>query len=112
MEKYPFFIEKQKQLGKTILVEKDEIGSNEKDIAEIFNLFFLETNLGGKTIEDNSEISCSVHDITKHYENHPSILKIKEFVKFYTTFLFCTTTHHEMESRIPVKILKECKDII
>ena len=49
-----------------------------------------------------------------------------ESVKFDITFLFCATTRHEMESGIttldsattvplndiPVKILKECKDII
>ena len=37
----PFFSEKQKQLSKPILVEENEIVSNDKDIAEIFNTFFL-----------------------------------------------------------------------
>ena len=39
------------------------IVSNEKDIAEVFNSFFLETNLGGKTIEDMS---------SKHLKNKGS----------------------------------------
>ena len=79
----PFFSEKQKQLSKPILVEKNEIVSNDKDITEIFNKFFLEINLGVETneydsYETNTEISCSIGDIRKHYENHPSVLKINE----------------------------------
>ena len=127
----PFFSEKQKQLSKPILVEKNEIVSNDKDIAEIFNTFFLGINLGVETNEydsneTNTEISYSIGDIIKHYENHPSVLKINEFVESDSNFRFCATTHYEMESGIdtldsgktvplndiPVKILKECKDII
>ena len=113
----------QKNKSKAILVENDEIVSNDKDITEIFNTFFLEINLGDK-YEKTSEIL--INNIIKHYENHPSILKIKEFVKSDTTFQFRGTTHNEMENGIailtsakaapindiPVKILKECKDII
>ena len=122
----PFFSEKQKQLSKAILVENDEIVSNDKDITGIFNTFFLEINLGDKYDKDEKTSEISIHNIIKHYENHPSILKIKEFVESDTTFQFCGTTHNEMENGIaildsakaaplndiPVKILKECKDII
>ena len=91
----------------------------------------MEINLCQTSTEDdnhrkNAEVSGSINDIIKHYENHPSILKIKEIVKFDTTFVFNATTQYEMENRIatlntaktvplndiPVKILKECKDII
>ena len=61
-----------------------------------------------------------LENILKYYENHPSVLKMKEFVKFDNKFSFCSTTPYEMESGItsldssktlpfndiPVKVLK------
>ena len=65
----------------------------------------MEINLGRTSTEDdnhrkNAEVSGSINDIIKHYENHPSILKIKEIVKFDTTFVFNATTQYEMGNRI------------
>ena len=67
-----------------------------------------------------------LENILKYYENHPSVLKIKEFVKFDNKFSFWATTPYEMETvitsldpsrtlpfnDIPVKVLKKCKDLI
>ena len=45
----PFFSEKHKKLSKVILVEKYDIISKHKHIAEIFNNFFLESGTHDKT---------------------------------------------------------------
>ena len=127
----PFFSEKHKKLSKVILVGKDGIISKDTHIAEIFNNFYLESGAYDQTSADNEEdkhpeMLNILENILKYYENHPSVLKIMEFVKFGNKFSFRSTTPYETESGttslgpsktfplndIPVKVLKECKDLI
>ena len=86
------FSSKQRILQKNItLVEKDEITSNDKEIAEKLNIFFTEAV---KNLEINPYIDCgqnngivvnkddsndidSIDKIILEYNKHPSILKIK-----------------------------------
>ena len=70
-----------------------------------------------------------LENILKYYENHPSVLKLREFVKLMEsgiTSLDPSKTPYEMESGIAslgpsetlplndiaVKVRKECKDLI
>ena len=128
----PFFSEKQKQLNKIILIENELIVSDDKQLSEIFNNFFIETipNFGlygekDNTI-DNTINMQNLDDIIITYENHPSIVKIKQQVEIEHEFSFTTMSTSDIKEKfinldskktsaindIPTKVLKISADII
>ena len=112
----PFFSEKQKKLSKIILVENNNIISNDQELANAFNTFFVHNNTHKKVFNDSQ----------KRFEQHPSILKIRETFKTENKLSLCTISLQEMEHEImnlklnkalpfndiPVHILKGCIDIL
>ena len=101
--------------------------SEDTDIAETFNFHFQETvkNLGVNQSVISSDVVPSLHEVIKLYENHPSILKIKESVTSQNNFSFyhvneeivdqvilnLGTKKASQEKDIPMKIIRENKDI-
>ena len=115
-----------------ILVEDNNITSDAKEVAEKMNNFFLqavenlaivpykyETKQGNKS-DDN------IIKIINKFANHPSILKIKEYVNIEEQFSFSEVTAHDfyceinkldtkkgtVENDLPAKVLIGSNDII
>ena len=86
-----------------VLVETDEIITKDVEVAAKFNNFFINSieNLDIKSyipsIEDKNE---NLDDIMKQYENHPSVLKIKEHVGSVDKFKFTEITVENMNKEI------------
>ena len=128
----PFFSDKQKKIKEQlILIENEEVISNAHDMADKMNNFFIESieNLDIEPyIEENINETNNkniVKKIVVKFSNHPSILKIKDYVKITHKFSFKTTSELEfktqintldpkkatVENDIPAKILIETTDI-
>ena len=129
----PLFSDKAKNVYKEIiLVEDNDITSDAKEVAEKMNNFFLqavenlaivpykyETEKGNKS-DDN------IIKIINKFTNHPSILKIKEYVIIEEEFSFSDVTEHDfyceinkldtkkgtVENDLPAKVLIGSNDII
>ena len=74
-------------------MEGDEIFSDNLEVAEKLNNFFIDTveNLDierFETTEQHTELSDIIDDILEQYDHHPSILKINENVKLDGKFTF------------------------
>ena len=93
----PLFSNKQNSLqNNIIIVEKDIITSEDSEVAEKLNNFFieaaesLEIDCFARDLDDNIH-TTNIGEIINKYARHPSILKIKENVqieeKFYLTIL-------------------------
>ena len=114
-----------------IIVEKDTIISNNTEVAEKLNYFFIEAveNLEIEPFvphNGNRIYTESIHEIVKKYETHPSILKIKKHVCVDSKFTFSDTTQNNLkddickldpkkastENDIPTKILIDSSDIV
>ena len=100
----PLFSDKQKVRKKIILIENDTIISDDKEVAEKMNNFFI-TAVSNLNIEDlfpvNDNVNCKeISGILEKFQNHPSILKIKEVLQINETFTFNKTTTKEIETEI------------
>ena len=125
----PLFSEKSKSNNKIILLENDNIISEDPKVAEIFNDFFGKTvenlNIKGYNIDhatlENVDIVSNAID---KFKNHPSILRIKENVQVNEKFSFSTVEEYDFTTEIlrldtrkptfnniPAKILKMNQDI-
>ena len=84
----PFLSNKGDFQNKIILIENDEIISDNKEVAQKLNNFFESAVKSLGIIENQSLLSTSngiddpIDRIIKKYEIHPSILAIKDKVKF------------------------------
>ena len=128
----PIFSDKQKSLPTDIiLVENDITTSDNKDIAEKLNSFFIDTvdnlEIEAFLFENTNIISTAkLDDIISKYENHPSIRKIKENIENGNKFTFKDMTSLDFENEIlkldrkmanlqndiPTKMLIKTYDII
>ena len=128
----PLFSNKQNVLQKNItIVEKDKITSKDSEVAEKLNNFFIEAvkNLEIEPFVPDSDTGInteSIDDIIKMYENHPSILKIKENVNVENKFTFTNSTPNTfkneinhldpkkagIENDLPTKVLIGSSDIV
>ena len=78
------FSDKVKLKNKITLIEDENIFSDDKEVAEKLNSFFINAVSKLKIQGFNTsefiynEVSSVITNITKKYENHPSILKIRE----------------------------------
>ena len=128
----PLFSNKHEVSQKNIIIiEKETIISNNTEVAEKLNNFFIEAveNLEIEPFvphNDNIIYTESIHEIVKKYETHPSILKIKEHVCVDSKFTFSDTTPNNFkddickldttkastENDIPTKILIGSSDIV
>ena len=127
----PLFSEKHFSNNK-ITLEGEEIISNDREVADTFNLYFTSVvkNLdieGFKTYDYSyvPEIGY-ISNIIEKFKHHPSIIRIKEKVKIDESFHFSpvneSVINHTIESldirkpttynNIPTSILVDNKDII
>ena len=104
----PHFSNKDKQHAKIILVEKDEIISDNNKVAEIMNDYFVNTKKNIDTPENviesipdiNLQIIDPIDKIIYLYREHPSIMKIKEHIQHSNIFSFEMITQTLMENNI------------
>ena len=102
------FSNKQNFLQKNIIIEeKGIITSNNFEVAEKLNNFFIETveNLDIESFVPNINVEHeiykgNIHQIVKNYETRPSILKIKENVNVEYKFKFTDTTPNNFKDEI------------
>ena len=118
--------------NKITLVEKGEIVTDDKVLAETFNGFFIDA-VSSLSIEENRAILDDASDeinpvrkAVKKFSHHPSILNIKKHVQNVDKFSFWEVDVSEMIieinnldakksgtfMNIPVKRLKEVADIV
>ena len=127
----PLFTEKAKHTQNITLIEKNVLITEKENGAEKFNSFFinvvpeLKITINDDNITNTDGMSDPVLKAIKRYENHPSILKIKENVKIDERFSFCKVYGEEVSSifkkldpskaathkNIPIKIFKQNIDI-
>ena len=128
----PFFSEKHINRKKIILLEGEEIISDDAEVAEYMNNFFSNIvenlNIIGYSTEElpcNSEQDIIPNIITK-FSNHPSIIKIKDKNDIRDRFHFSMSNVAEISAHlqslnikkpttsnnIPAKIIAENYDII
>ena len=126
----PLFSDKMNVLQRNIIiVEKEVIISDKKQVAEKLNNYFIEA-VDSLEIEtycpNNNGVPENISEIIKKYETHSSILKIKENLKFENKFFFNDMTSDDLkkeisglnpnkagiENDIPAKILIDNKDIV
>ena len=125
----PLFSDKAVSTKNITLIEDNHISQDDKDNAEIFNKFFgnavksLNIEIKGDILNINTNEKDQVLRAIKMFENHPSILKIRE----HNEDQFCfkqvshTQVHDEIFSlnlskaipkeSIPPKIIKENHDL-
>jgi len=122
----PFFSSKTVNSEKITLIENDEVISDDQEIANKFSNFYASVveNLG----IDNQNMKLNDEDIENvigKFKNHPSILKIREHYNSSNSFSFTQVNVNDVkkeidaldaskahqENDIPVKILKENRDI-
>ena len=126
----PLFSEKNNISRKITLIEKDDIVSNDKEIAETMNEFFsnavAKLNLKGYHT-DLFPTFCSdnITNIINKFSKHPSIINIKDVVKINDKFSFLRPNVEDIENEIlklniskpttfnniPAKILIDCSQI-
>ncbi len=102
----PLFSDKQKDFQKDfILIDNDEIISDDKLVAEKMNNYFMDV-IDSLDIEpfikiDKSESYYnSIENIVEKYSDHPSILKIKKHINIVEKFSFKKTTKKEIQDNI------------
>ena len=100
--------------NKITLTQKDETVSRSKDLAEVFNTFFVNavSNLGVVIIEsllDNTgETSDPIVNIIERYKTHPSIRLIKEHAtQLDKRFSFKKITYEDIHKEIKKTRLHE-----
>ena len=121
------FTEKTIKDQKITLVEKETVISEESELAEVFKNYFenVVNNLNIQQPIFSHEHNDSIANAIKNFEQHPSILKIKENRKVYSSFSFRPVSLDEIiketfnldtpkvtqKSDIPTKINKQNEDI-
>ena len=128
----PLISSKGKGTKKITLVDNDEIISDDKQIADLFSDFFVET-VASLDIEDNEALLNNVDHLSDpvqkallKFKDHPSIREIKKNVCIDSEFFFKKVSLSTMVAELraldgkksgtykdlPVKVLKEHEDIV
>ena len=125
----PLFSDKNKTRRKITLIEGDKIISNDAEVAQIMNEFFANAvsklDIKGYVIESSYVGTDFIHNAINIFNNHPSILKIKERIQINNEFTFspCNTTDvmalinnlntnkPTTYNNIPAKLIVETSDI-
>ena len=127
----PFFSDKLQSKSKIVLIEDETIISNDVEVAETMNEFFI-TATDSLGINENSNYENTtegiIHPVDKaihKFSNHPSILKIKDHYQNADSFNVQTVTPDAVDrevrnlnpkkatthKNIPPKILKSNSDV-
>jgi len=109
----PLFGNKGASRDNIVLIEDNNVMSEDSEVAQTFNKFFGST-VKALGITENKLLLTNVvgsngkiADAIKMYETHPSIIQIKEHVTIESKFSFSPTTIGDIQSEI--KCLKEKK---
>jgi hypothetical protein len=102
----PMFSSSGKGINKITLVEKGEIVTDDIELAETFNKFFIDA-VSSLSIEENrmlvddaSDESNPVKKAVKKFQNHPSNIDIKKHVLAVEKFSFWEVDVEEMAKEI------------
>ena len=120
----PFFSDKGLHTNNILLKDKKRLVTNSSIIANTFNNYFINT-ANTLNLKPSMPKSKSLPDLLKLYENHFSVLKIKEKYKIQNKFQFKEVSPDEVRkiiqslnmkksaisSCIPVKHLTESVDV-
>ena len=79
--------------------------ADEQEIAEKLNNFFVDAienlNIESFIQTANDDDPCNfIEDIVKKYNQHPSIIKIKQYVSIDNKFSFSETTNQQFQVQI------------
>ena len=103
----PFFSDKNKKSGKIILVENNEIITDNKLNAEIMNEYFVNITHTLDIPDITKEmlpvdVTCidTIDEIIYKFSKHPSITKINKITKLATGFFFEKVDQKQIESEI------------
>ena len=103
----PFFTDKNKKNGKIILVENNDIITDDKKNAEVMNEYFVNItkNLDipeftTEVLHTDVECIAPIDEIIYNYSKHPSIIKINEIIKPVETFSFNEVNQSQIEKEI------------
>ena len=124
----PLFSDKQSTSQQITLIEGNTIISNDKEVADKMNDFFINavTNLEIEDpFYDGNSNSEGITNCLKKFQNHPSILKLKEEYKITESFSFNSVVTKDIEliinglnkksatvyNDIPTKVLQKNSDI-
>ena len=120
----PFFSSKVGDNEIVTLIDRGKIVSEDREVAETFKSYFetIVENLGinSKFMSDEPVSNESVNDIIRKFQNHPSIIKIKENHQGHFSFSAVEVEDVDREidaskaiqqNDIPVKIIKANRDI-
>ena len=69
----PYFNDKHNKSSKITLVENNIVTADEKRVAELMNTYFINLNLKAPIIN-----TTDIQSLTKNYDNHISVRKIKK----------------------------------
>ena len=128
----PFISDKSSSKSRIILIEEGETVSNECDVAEIFNKFFVTITKSLGIIEnqniilDSEDISDPIDQIIFKFSRHPSIQKVRSLNGNIGSFSFEKVSADNMENEIdtlnpsksttfksiPTKLLKSQSDLV
>ena len=102
----PLFSDSSGKSGKITLVEGEEIITEDKEIAEKFNNYFIDavSSLGIEgniALENNTDgITDPVAKAVRRFDDHPSILEIRKHVAIDTEFTFSDINAEQMLTEI------------
>ena len=102
----PLFSNKGGGKGNIVLVDKDKIISDDTEVAQHFNDFFkssveaLDINENRLLLTDVGNELSGVNEAIAKFENHPSIISIKENVKIDGLFSFSRVNNDDIKKEI------------
>ena len=102
----PILSDKGRSNSKITLIEDEKIISNDEEVAETLNNYFV-TSTDSLGITENSDIISSTEGASDpivkarlKYSNHPSIRKIRNFVQNAEPFKFQKVSLEQMDNEI------------
>ena len=100
----PYFSNKGLNGNKFLLIENDNLISNEKDLASIFNNFFINitSDLHLKEAPKPQTSNESLDELLTRFSTHPSIKKIKESFPVSDSFNFRPVTTDDVKKEIKI----------
>jgi len=105
----PLFSGKSNSKTNITIIENEKVINEKEEVAEILNNYFIEAvkDLEIEKFTDQNETEIAtininevIDNILEKYQNHPSILKIRENVKVENKFRFDLTTEDEIYTKI------------
>ena len=124
----PLFGGKASYNSQILLVEDNNIVSDEETVASLFNSYFntitQNLNLQPWNFVPSNAIADPVLTVVSKYQNHPSVLEIKSKTSIQDKFSFTAVSENEVQKlvlkldskkktsgNIPIKVLKTCAPI-